>query len=62
LAIYAQAKELEKKLAACVECDDWKEMKIHVDHIIPLSKGGLHHVSNLQLLSAKENIKKRDRV
>lgn len=30
----------------------------HVDHIIPLCKGGKHHVSNLQYLTAEENFKK----
>lgn len=27
----------------------------HVDHIIPLSKGGKHHPSNLQIITAEEN-------
>jgi len=30
----------------------------HVDHVQPLSKGGLHHQSNLQLLQAEENVRK----
>ena len=30
----------------------------HVDHIIPIAKGGAHHISNLQYLPAKENLKK----
>ena len=29
-----------------------------VDHIIPLSKGGLHHPSNLQILTRDENKRK----
>lgn len=30
----------------------------HVDHIIPLALGGLHHPSNLQILTAEANLKK----
>jgi 5-methylcytosine-specific restriction endonuclease McrA len=30
----------------------------HVDHIIPLAKGGLHHPDNLRLLTAAENMRK----
>lgn len=30
----------------------------HVDHIIPISKGGIHHPTNLQILTAEENIRK----
>jgi len=33
-----------------------------VDHIIPLSKGGLHSVENLQYLTPKENRIKKDRI
>ena len=32
--------------------------KFHVDHIHPISKGGLHVFDNLQILSAEENLKK----
>lgn len=31
-----------------------------VDHIQPLSKGGLHHPDNLQILTASENRSKKD--
>lgn len=30
----------------------------HVDHIIPLSKGGTHTRDNLQILTAEENLRK----
>ena len=32
-----------------------------VDHINPLSKGGLHHQDNLQVITLSENSKKRDK-
>lgn len=32
----------------------------HVDHIKPLSKGGLHHEDNLQILTAAINLQKSD--
>ena len=33
-----------------------------VDHIIPLSKGGLHSLSNLQYLTISENRKKSNKI
>ena len=30
----------------------------HVDHITPIAAGGLHEVTNLQVLTAQENIEK----
>ena len=34
------------------------EILFHVDHIIPVSKGGNHHPSNLQILTRQENLSK----
>lgn len=33
-----------------------------VDHIIPISKGGLHHEDNLQILTKSENCRKSDKL
>ena len=33
-------------------------IKFHVDHIIPISKGGLHKFDNLRIITATENLKK----
>lgn len=34
----------------------------HVDHIIPLSKGGAHTAKNIQLLAPEVNLSKADRI
>ena len=34
----------------------------HVDHIIPISKGGLHHQDNLQVLTKIENLRKGNKI
>jgi 5-methylcytosine-specific restriction endonuclease McrA len=36
-------------------------MKFHVDHIIPLTKGGMHHYTNLQVTPARWNCSKGNR-
>lgn len=58
LALYQEARDTERKLAACVECDDPLELRMHVDHIVPLSKGGAHVLANLRVISARENLRK----
>jgi len=42
--------------------DDAGYILYHVDHKVPLSKGGLHHPSNLTILKATENIIKGSRL
>lgn len=49
---YKQAKFLTKTTG----------IQYHVDHIIPLSKGGKHHQDNLQVITAKENLRKHAKI
>ena len=51
IEIYKEAVALRKTTG-----DDY-----HVDHIIPISKGGLHHPLNLQILTAFENLSKSNK-
>jgi len=37
-------------------------IEYHVDHIIPLAKGGSHHPANLQVISARDNVRKGAKV
>ena len=34
----------------------------HIDHILPLSHGGLHHPINLRILESIENLSKQDKL
>ena len=45
-----------KRISDCIG------VQFHVDHIYPIAKGGLHKLSNLQLLPAKINIRKKDKI
>lgn len=58
-AIYAKAIEAEQIIKDC-PVFDVPELthKVHVDHIQPLAKGGLHVAENLQLLPAGINMRK----
>ncbi len=57
-ALYREAADWEQKLAACVISDDPLDLKVHVDHKQPLSKGGKHVFDNLQILDARINMQK----
>ena len=54
--------EMREIYIKCREISESSGVKHHVDHIIPLSKGGLHHPNNLQILTAVENSKKGDKI
>lgn len=38
------------------------QLECQVDHIIPISKGGLHHPDNLQILDEKSNKSKHNKI
>lgn len=54
----------DRGLCTICQCDLSGELNIsnreHFDHIVPLAKGGLNDVSNIQLLCQDCNLKKRD--
>jgi hypothetical protein len=51
VCFYEQSQRLEKKLG----------IKFHVDHIIPLARGGKHEPKNLQVMPATLNMQKHAR-
>lgn len=51
--------ELQKGRCTC--CGMPLEDKFHIDHIVPLARGGKHEDKNIQLLRAKCNMQKKDR-
>jgi 5-methylcytosine-specific restriction endonuclease McrA len=44
----------------CINCNTKDNLTI--DHIIPLSKGGMHEYSNLQILCSKCNMRKSNKI
>lgn len=48
--------EMSRRLTKCTAIPH------HVDHVVPLAKGGLHKPSNLQVLTASANIRKGDKL
>lgn len=51
-ALYALAEHLTKTTG----------FTYHVDHVIPLAKGGLHHEDNLVVMRADINLRKSDHI
>ena len=56
--VLAPSADVEKINETYQNCPSFYE----VDHIIPLSRGGLHHENNLQRLPKKENGSKGDKI
>lgn len=51
-AVYARARAMTEA----------RRQPFHVDHIIPLARGGRHQADNLQILTAKKNLAKGVRI
>lgn len=52
----------EKQENKCVYCKTDISLKFHVDHIIPLSKGGKHEKDNIQILCPSCNVRKSNKL
>jgi 5-methylcytosine-specific restriction endonuclease McrA len=58
-AIYAEAMKIEQAVKDCpVFAMPELGYKMHVDHVVPLAKGGLHHEDNLQIIPIGINLRK----
>ncbi len=58
----ADLKIIQLYYATCSETNEiLGDTFFHVDHIQPLSKGGLHHEDNLQILEAPLNLQKNSK-
>lgn len=62
VAGHIQTKEWRALLAKyqhrCVACKT--EAPLSMDHVVPFSKGGAHHIDNIQPLCAECNLRKSD--
>ena len=57
--------DYDKILAFYTESAFMEELtgeKYHVDHIMPLARGGFHHQGNLQVIPARENLHKHTKI
>lgn len=52
-------KDIINQDSICVSCGS--KDKLHLDHIIPIAKGGKNKLENIQILCGKCNITKGDR-
>ena len=53
-----EKEEIRNIYKKCKEISESTGISHHVDHIFPVSQGGIHHPSNLQILTAKANLSK----
>lgn len=56
-----QILDLDKNAKVCYWCNTLlKDKKVHIDHYVPLAKGGEHTLSNLVVSCSKCNLSKKD--
>ncbi|QJB21902.1 glycolate dehydrogenase [Xanthomonas phage FoX3] len=53
---------MEEAAAACKRREEMTGYAWHVDHMIPLAKGGLHCATNIQVIPASMNMSKGDKL
>lgn len=58
----ADLDDIQAIYTRCQELSEETGIPHHVDHIHPISKGGLHHQDNLQILTAHDNQVKGNRI
>jgi|9_EtaG_2_1085328.scaffolds.fasta_scaffold21545_2 hypothetical protein len=57
-----ESKRIKDTYELCTRITKATGIEHHVDHMIPLSKGGWHWSANLQILTAHENVTKHAKV
>jgi 5-methylcytosine-specific restriction endonuclease McrA len=58
----ADLKKIQEIYKECYRKTKETGIPHEVDHIIPVSKGGLHHQDNLQILTREENRRKSNKI
>lgn len=53
---------IEEAAAACKRREEMTGYAWHIDHMIPLAKGGLHAWHNIQVIPARMNLAKGDKL
>lgn len=53
-----ERKEIQRIYATARRLTQETGVVHHVDHVVPIVAGGLHHPSNLQILTREENLRK----
>jgi transposase len=58
---FQSCEDYAKMVATCKELEEIHGEPFHCDHLVPLSKGGLHHTHNLKIVPASYNLSKNNK-